>query len=326
MKNNCDIYLRDLENKVSEIKINSTETKYYILKDSHKTSLTHQIIYENLEIVKINSFSDSYVENINEKLENCFIIRYLKKGELNIKNSDGGELSLKAREVLVSYSEEKETAFSEKQAEIEELIIIVNIKYLQTFTDDQEIQGFINYFSENRKNKTIIDDLEERLLYIFDLINRYDSKWERKLYFFGKINELLGTVVRQFTKKVLKFDFYEESKIELVRSYIEKNYANPQVLSDIHKKFYLSRTELSRQFKTETGMGLHEYLKSIKLEKAFYMLLNEDMKVSEVSFLLGYQNYGYFSKIFYKYFGIYPNQIKGSDYNYQLKEITKDYQ
>ncbi|MCP1226501.1 helix-turn-helix domain-containing protein [Sebaldella sp. S0638] len=50
------------------------------------------------------------------------------------------------------------------------------------------------------------------------------------------------------------------------------------------------------------------------------------MKVSEVSFLLGYQNYGYFSKIFYKYFGIYPNQIKGSDYNYQLKEITKDYQ
>ncbi|MCP1225982.1 AraC family transcriptional regulator [Sebaldella sp. S0638] len=274
MKNNCDIYLRDLENKVSEIRINSTETKYYILKDSQKTSLTHQIIYKNLEIIKINSLSDSFVENINEKLENCFIIRYMKKGKLNVKNDDGEILSLKAGEVLVSYSKEKETAFAEKQTEIEELIIIVNINYLETFTDDQEIQGFINYFSENRRNKSVIDNVEERLLYIFDLINRYDSKWERKLYFFGKVNELLGTIVRQFTKRILKFDFYEESKVELVRSYIEKNYANPQVLSDIHKKFYLSRTELSRQFKTETGMGLHEYLKSIKLERAFYMLLN----------------------------------------------------
>jgi AraC-like DNA-binding protein len=326
LKSNCADYLKDLENKAAETKINSTEKKYYILEDLYKTTITHQIIYNDLEIIKINSSSDSFKEKINEKLKNCFIIRYSKRGDLTVKNENGEKLIIKPGEILISSSEEKETVtFGNESADTEELIIIINIKYLQIFNDDQEIEEFINYFSVSRKNKKILGNIEDRLLNIFDLIIRYDTRWERKLYIFSKINELLGAVIRQLTKKMLKIDFYEESKIETIKSYLEKNYENPRILTDIHKKFYLGRNELSRQFKEETGVGMHDYLKNIKLEKAFYLLLNENKKISEVSLILGYQNYGYFSKIFFKYFGIYPNQVKSAEYNYKLKEIKKDY-
>ncbi|WP_435309951.1 helix-turn-helix domain-containing protein [Sebaldella termitidis] len=326
MKSICDNYFQNLENKASETKVNSTEKKYYFVKDSYKANITHQIIYKGLEIIKLNSNFDIFNENIDKDLKNSFVVRYLKKGQLIIKNKNNQKIVLNSNEVFISYSEEKETVFLTEHTNIEELIIIIDLKYFQIFSDDQEIQKFINFFLKNGKNELVINDLEERLLTIFNLIIRYNSKWEKKLYIFSKINELLGSLIRKFTKISLRHSFNEENKIELIKAYLEKNYMEPNILSNIHKKFYISRTDLSRQFREATNMGLHEYLKSIKMEKAYYLILNENKKVSEVSLLLGYQNYGYFSRIFFKYFGIYPNKLKNSDYKYEFLELVKDYQ
>ena len=57
-------------------------------------------------------------------------------------------------------------------------------------------------------------------------------------------------------------------------------------------------------------MGMHEFLKNIKLDIAYSILRDEGMKVSEVASLVGYENYGYFSQIFKKHYGIYPLEVK----------------
>ena len=57
-------------------------------------------------------------------------------------------------------------------------------------------------------------------------------------------------------------------------------------------------------------MGTHEYIKKIRMEKAYALLLDGNSKVFEISESVGYKSYGYFSKIFYEHFGIFPKDVK----------------
>lgn len=48
----------------------------------------------------------------------------------------------------------------------------------------------------------------------------------------------------------------------------------------------------------------------VRLKKAAQMLSEGNMKVSEVCYTVGFSNPSYFSKCFYKQFGVSPSEIR----------------
>lgn len=73
----------------------------------------------------------------------------------------------------------------------------------------------------------------------------------------------------------------------------------------------LSRDYLFRLYKRETGKNLMEYLLEIRIQKAKELLMQPGKyKVYEVSELVGYSDYAYFSKIFKKETGITPKKFQ----------------
>ena len=122
-------------------------------------------------------------------------------------------------------------------------------------------------------------------------LNRY------KMY----IKNLMKIMQKPFVKGIY-ISLGNHDDAETIKEYIGKNYNAPNLLETLHKKFYINRGELSKRFRKVTGTGMYEYLKKIKLEKAYEMLKNEDKKISEIASELGYDNYGYFSKVFYVLF------------------------
>lgn len=104
--------------------------------------------------------------------------------------------------------------------------------------------------------------------------------------------------------------------IQQALKYILENYTKRITLSDIAGIVYLNPSYFSVQFKKETGKNFVEYIKELRVEKAKTMLKRVELKAYEVSELVGYQDYKYFTEIFKKITGFSPVE-------YRQKLITR---
>jgi len=98
--------------------------------------------------------------------------------------------------------------------------------------------------------------------------------------------------------------------IEQVREYMDSNYSRPMGLQDIADAVGLSRNYLCGLFKKETGLNVWDYLTSRRMEEAKRLLHETNDKTYEVALKVGYDNPGYFSRMFRKYVGTSPREYK----------------
>lgn len=93
--------------------------------------------------------------------------------------------------------------------------------------------------------------------------------------------------------------------------YIQSNYANKILLSDVAKYCSVSSEHLSRTFKKQTGIGFNEYLSLFRLNKAETLLVNQPgVTVADIAYRCGFNDSNYFSNIFRKQYGMSPSQKK----------------
>jgi len=84
------------------------------------------------------------------------------------------------------------------------------------------------------------------------------------------------------------------------QSFIEENYPGRISLSSVAAHLNVSPNYLSRVFKRETGTTLTSYTHSVRLEHAMVLLATGGRSISEIAYLVGYQNYRDFYRNFVK--------------------------
>ncbi|WP_024992912.1 two-component regulator propeller domain-containing protein [Phocaeicola paurosaccharolyticus] len=72
---------------------------------------------------------------------------------------------------------------------------------------------------------------------------------------------------------------------------------------------------LYRKIKYMTGLTPVEYIRDIRMKRASILLRGGQFSVSEVMYMVGFSNTGYFSKCFTNAFGVTPTQYIRSNYN-----------
>ncbi|MFL0166389.1 response regulator transcription factor [Candidatus Clostridium helianthi] len=98
-----------------------------------------------------------------------------------------------------------------------------------------------------------------------------------------------------------------------VLTYISEKYNEKITLESVSKACNLSVFYLSKLFKKNTGMNFSDYINLYKIEKAKQLLDNTDMSIIDISISLGYDESGYFSKVFKKAVGITPSVYRNSN-------------
>ena len=61
---------------------------------------------------------------------------------------------------------------------------------------------------------------------------------------------------------------------------------------------YLSPAYLSRIFKQETGVTFNEYLNRVRVNKAKELLRRRELRMTDISLAVGYEDQSYFTKVF----------------------------
>src|SRR5688572_20974997 len=92
---------------------------------------------------------------------------------------------------------------------------------------------------------------------------------------------------------------------------VENNISNEEFsVDDICRKIGISRVQLYRKVKALIGYNVNDYILTVRLKKAKFLLTNEDLSISEVAFKVGFASQGYFSTVFKSKFGVTPSEFK----------------
>ena len=98
--------------------------------------------------------------------------------------------------------------------------------------------------------------------------------------------------------------------IRQILDYIQQNYNKDISIKLLSSSFNINAAYLGQLFKNETGEMLTNYVNGIRIEKAKEMLVNTNLKASEISERVGYPNTNYFYRIFKKITGISPTEYR----------------
>jgi AraC-like DNA-binding protein/CheY-like chemotaxis protein len=94
-------------------------------------------------------------------------------------------------------------------------------------------------------------------------------------------------------------------------SIVESNISNEDFgVDDICKQIGISRVQLYRKVKALLGLNINDYILGVRMQRAKYLLTNEDLSISEISFKVGFSSQSYFSTVFKSKFGLTPKAFK----------------
>lgn len=98
--------------------------------------------------------------------------------------------------------------------------------------------------------------------------------------------------------------------IEKVIDFIRKNYAKDISLDDVAVHAHMSSNYFSTFFKQETGDTFIEYLTRFRIDKAKTLMMNAQLRLYEISQMVGYQDVKYFSRLFKRVVGVTPAEYR----------------
>lgn len=92
--------------------------------------------------------------------------------------------------------------------------------------------------------------------------------------------------------------------------YIERNLTRKIFASDLAELAGYSEYYITRKFHEEIGIGINEYIRNSKIERAKLLLQNDELSIQQISDLLGFSNRSYFSLSFKNVTGLSPAEYR----------------
>jgi AraC-like DNA-binding protein len=105
----------------------------------------------------------------------------------------------------------------------------------------------------------------------------------------------------------------ESPVIRRAREYIQEHQSDRLSLSQVARAVNMSTFYFCKNFKKVTGINFTDYLSRVRIEKSKNLLLNPNLRVSEIAFEVGFQSLTHFNRVFKNVLGQSP-----TDYRAQL--------
>lgn len=126
--------------------------------------------------------------------------------------------------------------------------------------------------------------------------------------FYQNNDEVIGHLLccmLALTEERLKLQNFSPLTVSII-SYVNKNYASRITLDDIAALTYFSPIYCDTVFRREVGRSIIDFLIEKRIEEAKGLLRGNVHKLSEISLLVGFNDYNYFSCAFKKRTGYSP--------------------
>jgi AraC-like DNA-binding protein/ligand-binding sensor protein len=109
---------------------------------------------------------------------------------------------------------------------------------------------------------------------------------------------------------LLQQDNAEPPVITRAKEYIQEHQTENLRLGHVAKAVNTSTFYFCKMFKKVTGINFTDYLSRVRIEKSKNLLLNPNLRVSEIAFEVGFQSLTHFNRVFKKILGHSPTEYR----------------
>ncbi|MFC5404752.1 AraC family transcriptional regulator [Cohnella soli] len=118
-----------------------------------------------------------------------------------------------------------------------------------------------------------------------------------------ELNRPQGSDSRKVREEVMRV-------FESVHRLVEESAFDKSDFDRICSESHFSASHLRRLFRVHTGYSPHQYFTMLRMRKAGELLLQSSLSIEEISFLCGYEDAKYFSRLFRNREGLSPQQYR----------------
>lgn len=123
------------------------------------------------------------------------------------------------------------------------------------------------------------------------------------------LNHLFILISRNLEENRFMPNTVHEDIVQAVH-YFNQNYSQEIVIEKYAQEHRISTAWFTRSFKQYTGVTPMQYVLSLRMTNAQYLLEQTSSNMTEISNIVGYENPLYFSRLFKKHFGVSPAQYR----------------
>lgn len=105
-------------------------------------------------------------------------------------------------------------------------------------------------------------------------------------------------------------DHKNRAKVYRAMNYIRQNYDKDLNMAQVSNLVSMNYSLFSRDFKRYAGKSFVDYLRECRVEKASHFLAQTELRVAQISRLVGYDNEKYFMKVFKDESGVSPTEYR----------------
>lgn len=258
------------------------------LEFNHKQLLALMKDFHTLSGIRMVLFDDEYRELISYPESPCAFCRSLKSNA--------------ATRMLCDASD----AHSFRRCEAERRLIIYTchaglIEAAIPLIDNHVIIGYLMFgqigadSTEARLREMLMDVLHSHGIDgDFDTTEGIPIKTNAEIQAAAKIMEActLYALLNQ-TIAMKRRNFSDE-----LRDYLSARLSEPIDSQSVADGLGVSRSKLYQQCQQYLGMGIAEYLRKLRIDKAQQLIRTTDLTISEISSLVGFSDYNYFRRVF----------------------------
>jgi AraC-like DNA-binding protein len=109
---------------------------------------------------------------------------------------------------------------------------------------------------------------------------------------------------------VVRQNHSEPPMISNARKFITEHYTEDLSLGQVAKAVNASPFYFCKMFKKITGINFTDFLSRVRIEHAKNLLLNQNLRVSEIAFEVGFQSLTHFNRVFKRIIGQSPSEYR----------------
>ncbi|MCM1122788.1 MAG: AraC family transcriptional regulator [Eubacterium sp.] len=166
---------------------------------------------------------------------------------------------------------------------------------------------------ENRANSPAHQDVFQKMIHLAYVYYHKESNYE--LQCAGMVNLIFYQMLQLFPYRIDPDNTSvsmrnRNARLRAIAEYIDANYAQKLLLTDIAAKQELSLHYLSHFFKENFGVSFQQYVSKIRCEKAQQLLLLTDDSLLDISISTGFSDPKYFNRAFREQYGCTPKEYR----------------
>lgn len=246
---------------------------------------------------------------------------YVCKGRLDMEIS-GNPYSFQENEVFFISTN---CVHSEKLIGADNAVVFISMSdvffdeiFLKNLEDEQPLYGFIRacLHKQNKKRQFIrfTPRGDPKLLEVLinKVTNQVDLNSIGSDYIIkGLMLQIMDVLFTSYDTQITSIGKRLRNEIIFleIERYLYNNYQSCKI-SNLVAKYHYNEDYFTKIIKQHTNMTFSQFLQDIRLKKAEEMLVNSSLPITRIIEIVGYENKGYFYKLFTQRNGLRPEEYR----------------